>query len=148
MKEEVAKLAEEIRQLTIQYREEVPGGRRAWPEAIKSRVSQLCGLGLTAKEISHLTHLSYFTILGWVSDDPQYRKWKRKSKVIADGHFVPVEVRASRKLISTVTVPNQEVYSQIATVTVTLPGGVRIEGVTAEFLRSWLGQLAEMGPKP
>lgn len=145
MEKQATPVLEEIRQLIEQYRREVPGGRRAWPESIKTRIGQLCVLGMSAKEISEQTELSYYTILGWVPESYRRRYRSRRPQAAgSDGHFAPVAIRG-RPSVAMVTLakgsncPAPEVTSN-ATVTVTLPDGIRIEGVTPEFLRLWLGR--------
>jgi hypothetical protein len=136
---------EEIRQLMAQYCREVPGGRRAWPGSIKVRVVKLFGLGLPLAEISKRSELSYHTILNWVPQERrrQYRARQRK-ETGPNGHFAPVAIRESRE-IATVTVTKgtkvlPPIKAENVTVTVILPNGIRIEGVTPDFLRSWIGQ--------
>ena len=147
MEKQATVVLEEIRQLIIQYRREVPSGRRAWPESIKSRVAKLCVLGMTPKKISDHTELSYNTILGWVPEE-QRRRYRTRQPTPADApspHFAPVAIR-EKSAIATVTVAKSP--SRLAlrpsgangTVTVTLPDGIRIEGVTPEFLHCWLGR--------
>jgi hypothetical protein len=109
----------EIAQIMEQYRKEVPGGRRAWPESIKSRVIRLRGAGLRCAEISRRTGLPYYTVLEW-----------RKSATA----FVELPVVKEKK-VGTVTVPS------LGTVTVFLPSGVRIDGVGAELLKALLPAL-------
>jgi hypothetical protein len=144
---------EEIRQLITQYRNEVPGRRRAWPESIKIRVARLSEFGLTPKEISSHSQLSYYTVLGWVPAEHRRRYRSRRHQVDGNGTFSPVQIRAERA-IATVTVAKSSgrlgrsagppfcgrAPAIIATVTVTLPSGIRIDGVTPQFLQSWLGQ--------
>jgi transposase-like protein len=136
---------EEIRQLISQYCREVPGGRRAWPESIKIRVVKLFALGVPLAEISKRSELSYHTILNWVPQEQRHRYRARQRKATGpNGHFTPVTIQESQA-IATVTVAKgpknlAPIKAENATVTVTLLNGIRIEGVTAEFLRSWIGQ--------
>lgn len=136
----------EIRQLTSQYRQEIPGGRKAWPEAIKSRVRLLGGLGLRAPAIAQAADISYYTVLGWLRAECRHPHKRRKTvDQQSAGHFMPVRVQSSAKGVSTVTVTNREAMASkrstpTATVTVTLPNGLRVDGVTVEFLNSWLGR--------
>jgi hypothetical protein len=140
-------LLEEIQQVISQYRREVPGRRRAWPESVKNRVVQLCALGVEPKRVAKMTSLSYYTILSWIPDSHRrrYRPRQASEKSEARAHFAPVSIRQQLPDIASVTVAmNSTVItptiSTNATVTVTLPDGIRIEGVSAEFLRSWLGK--------
>jgi hypothetical protein len=136
---------DEIRQLITQYSREVPGGRRAWPESIKVRVVKLSALGVSLPEISKRSELSYYTIVNWVPQEQRRQYRARQRKITGpDGHFAPVAIRDGQA-IATVTVTNDSktivpISAPNATVTVTLPDGVRIEGVTSEFLKAWLGR--------
>jgi hypothetical protein len=147
MEKQATVVLEEIRQLITQYRREVPSGRRAWPESIKARVAKLCVLGMTPKKISDYTELSYYTILGWVPEE-QRRRYRTRQPTPADEpspHFAPVAIR-DKSAIATVTVAKSSSGLALrpsasnVTVTVTLPDGIRIEGVTPEFLQCWLGR--------
>ncbi len=60
-----AELLDEISQLLDQYRREVPGRRRAWPESIKQRALELHPLGLNFTQIAKRTGLPYYTLLKW-----------------------------------------------------------------------------------
>lgn len=55
----------EITEITKQYKEEVPSGRRAWPKAIIGRVAELRAQGISAKKIAEITGLPYSTIFMW-----------------------------------------------------------------------------------
>lgn len=77
-------LFDEINQLTVQYKDEVPGKRRAWPESIKSRIAELRSLGFTYLEIARKTGMSIATL----------HSWKVPSK--KTGKFVPMKVVSSR----------------------------------------------------
>lgn len=124
----------EVSQIIAQYQQEVPGRRRAWPESIKNRVLELQRLGLERKDIAKRTGISYYTIFNWgVAKAPR---------------FEPVAVVPSRRALpkaATVTVTprrhHHRVRPTLATVTVTMPGGIRIEGVTVEILLKVLPQL-------
>lgn len=133
-------LLAEISQLFEQYRQEVPGRRRAWPESIRRRVLELRQLGLNFTQIAKQTGLPYYTLLSW----------RRESKA---GHFEPVNVvstEARSKQVATVTVATSgkevataaaEFPSKSATVTVSLGSGIRVEGVTLPFLMELLAEL-------
>lgn len=58
-------LVAEIRQVTLQYEQEVPGKRRRWPESIRSRVLALGRLGVTPTKIAGLTNISRATVFLW-----------------------------------------------------------------------------------
>lgn len=61
----VEALLREIAEITNQYKEEVPSGRRAWPKAIIGRVAELRAQGISAKKIAEATGLPYSTIFMW-----------------------------------------------------------------------------------
>lgn len=58
-------LLEEILQITSQYKDEVPGKRKAWPKAIKERVRELNELGMNVKAICERAGQPYYTVLSW-----------------------------------------------------------------------------------
>lgn len=129
-----SEIISEIKQLHEQYRQEVPGRRRPWPESIKRRALELCALGVNCTQVSKETGLPYFTVL----------KWKREK----GAGFSMVKVVAKRKPeVATVTVAKSATEAvlpaAVATVTVAMPGGVRIEGVSFEFLERLLPLLGE-----
>ena len=104
-------LLKDIREMTAQYRAEVPGGRKAWPKSIKDRVMELSRMGMRTTAIADATGLTYFTIHGW-------------KKSGAGFHALAVAKPA------TVTVPIKT--QPTATVTVTTGNGLRIEGISFE----------------
>jgi len=116
----VEQIVSEITEIMDQYRREVPSGRRAWPESIKSRVLSLRRAGVRCAEISRRTGLPYYTVL----------EWRR-----GQSGFVELPVVVEAKKVSTVTVPT------LGTITVVLPSGVRIEGMCVEVLKAILPSL-------
>lgn len=132
-------LLDEVRQIISQYRQEVPGRRRAWPESIKKRVLELELMGLERKEISKRTGISYYTIFNWGAAS----KKERFEKVAV--------VQARRVLPKTATVtvarhrPAHLPGPAFGTVTVTMPSGIRIEGVSADVLKELLPSLVGGG---
>jgi hypothetical protein len=149
MENQTRQILEEVQQMISQYREEVPGARHTWPASIKTRILKLNGLGLTPKEISAASGLSYFTVVNWIPKEDRRRYRTGKQKTEQEGQFAQVAIRTPPPAIATVTVakrlkqlPAQTVSGsdlvKTATVTVTLPSGIRIDGVTPDFLSSWL----------
>ena len=63
-------LVAEIRQISVQYEQEVPGRRRRWPESVRCRVLALGRLGVSPTKISELTAISRATIFLWCSKLP------------------------------------------------------------------------------
>ncbi len=144
MNDESQQVLDELQQLINQYRQEVPGGRHAWPESIKSRVVKLNALGVNLNEVAERCSISYFTIRNWIPE-PERRRRLRKNRTEhtqAPAHFAPVAIRKSRSIATVTMTADRQLPIpkpiQVATVTVTLPGGIRLEGVTPEFLSSWL----------
>jgi hypothetical protein len=137
-------LLEELRQIVAQYQAEIPGGRKAWPNAIKHRVARLKELGLSFKAISDQTGLPYFTVLGWrdyaakANDAGQFRQ------VSPDAAFTAATVavatlskdlpaaqgRVSRNAPEPAALPPSAAVTTTATVTVTTPEGFRVEGLS------------------
>lgn len=132
-----AELLDEVSQLLTQYRQEVPGGRRAWPESIKHRVLELHRLGLNYSEIARRTGIPYFTVL----------RWRDEKKVPSFEALAIVATKPALPKAVTVTVPkprsNLRKSSTLATVTVAMPGGIRLEGVSFEFLLRLLPRLKD-----
>lgn len=97
-----------------------------WPESIKQRVLELRRLGLNYSEISRRTQVPYFTVL----------KWRDEKKAPSFEPLAVVPSRSNLLKAVTVTVPRSRPRPQplLATVTVAMPGGIRIEGVDIEFL--------------
>lgn len=129
-------LLDEVNQLLTQYRQEVPGGRRAWPESIKARVLELRRLGLNYSEIAKRTGVPYFTVL----------RWRDEKKAPSFEPLAVVPSRASLPKVVTVTVPKSRSprsRPSLATVTVAVPGGIRIEGVSLDFLLRLLPRLKD-----
>jgi hypothetical protein len=137
-------LLDEIGQLYEQYCKEVPGRRRPWPESLKSRVLELRGLGLNGRRIAERTKLPYHTVARWVRESKS-SSFKLMKVAAPDTTVAPratgvstVTQRARSRKVATVTDATSE---PSATVTMTLPSGVRIEGVSLEFLLSLLPKL-------
>ena len=139
MMDRKAELFEEVSQLLTQYRQEVPGTRKAWPESIKSRVIDLRRSGLSFSEISRRTGIPYYTVLCW--RDKKRSGFERVSIVAASKTAtVTVPIRPTRR--ASKISDEREVT---ATVTVAIPGGIRIEGVSVEFLKALLPNLTGGG---
>lgn len=146
---EEAQILEEIRQIKSQFATEVHRSRHAWPESLKKRTVLLHGLGLKAKDISQRTGISYFTLMNWLPRCRDRGKVLRSRGELQKGEFKALAVRENPKT-ATVTVAHENEQPVDGhhprnpgrlplTVTVTLPGGARIDGVTPEFLTAWLG---------
>ena len=129
--EAAEKLFEEIRQIKVQYKAEVSGGRKQWPRAIKSRVMQLSDMGVRMRRIAEQTGVSYHTVSAWRSQQAGKNKF----------HQLPVVVetrnKPGRPKNATVTVTKKskilDQKQKLVTVTVTTPEGfvVQIDSLEA-----------------
>jgi hypothetical protein len=135
-------LLEEIRQIVAQYQAEVPGGRKAWPNAIKQRVARLKELGLSFKAISDQTGLPYFTVLGWRGSVQKTSAAGKFHQVSPDGAYTAATV-AVATLSEGPVAPRARVAvaTGTATVAVATPSGFRIEGLSLAQAIDVLGQL-------
>ena len=104
-------LLREITEITKQYKEEVPSGRRAWPKAIINRVAELRAQGISAKKIAELTGLPYSTVFMWGRRRGKFRELKALSAPGSDA----LTVRSAN-----------------FTMIVVSAKGLRIEGLTFE----------------
>jgi len=137
-------LLEEIRQIVAQYQAEVPGGRKAWPNAIKQRVARLKELGLSYKAISDHTGLPYFTVLGW-------RGSGQKAGAVGKFHQVTPDAAYAAATVAVATFSegpgaaaariSRAATTETATVAVATPNGFRIEGLSLAQAIDLLGQL-------
>ena len=106
-------LLKDIREITAQYRVEVPDGHKAWPKSIKARTEELLRLGMSATQISRDTGIAYYTV----------HNWKRRA-----GAFRALEIAAAKSAPPQLTVKALPPLF----VTITMPSGLRIEGVPIE----------------
>lgn len=137
MADRSAELVDEISQLVSQYRREVPGPHRAWPESLRSRVIELHELGFNFSEISRKTGLPYYTILKWRDE-------------FTPRAFRMLRVAEKKKVASVaVTDPAAKVGSVAEASTtgavVVLPSGARIEGLGLEELKAVIPLLTVVG---
>lgn len=119
-------LCSEVEQMLSQYRQEVPGRRRAWPKSIQNAVRELHGLGLNWSEISKQTKIPYYTVLQWRISKPKASFNELK--------IIPSPNRPN--LLS-----SKSVSVNVGTVTVTTSNGVCIEGLAFESLLLLLPRL-------
>lgn len=127
MKNNASEKFVEIKQLIDQFRQETRGDIRSWPDTIKSRVIQLYHCGLSAKEISLQSGISRFTISKWRQGITSSEKKVVKKSDQNTAQFNAVKIRDD----------------QSRTMSITLPNGMRIDGVTTEFLLFWLERSVE-----
>lgn len=117
--EAAEKLIVEIKQLQEQYNYEVGSRGKPWPKSIRDRVFELIEMGFSMKSVSDDTGIPYYSILNW------RHRGREKSKV---QQFQELAIRP----VLTGAVAATEcsaVFQKTATVTVTTPGGYRIEAV-------------------
>lgn len=127
-----AMLIDEIKQISSQYHAEVGRGRKAWPQSIKDRVTELLKDGMKAPEVAAATGIAYFTVLRW---RPEGSRGAPRGRYASKFKELPVVVA---KNIGTVTGP-QNLNQKVVTVTVTTPKGYQIKGtvdVVVEVLKS------------
>ena len=116
-------LIEEIKQIIFQYRDEVERERKPWPKAIKDRVAELFGSGLSAPEISRATGLAYHTVLKW--RPATIKRGAPRGRHVAD--FKEVAVVPVKKNEIAIKPTSESTPEFRGTVTVTTPKGFRIE---------------------
>jgi hypothetical protein len=132
----------EISQILEQYRKEVPGKRRAFPESVKSRVLSLQEQGLKCAEISRRSGLPYYTVIRWKirKQSPSFEVMR---VVSGDGKPRLVQsdsvTKSHRRKVNPISKSKE-----LATVTIAMPGGVRIEGVSLKFLEALLPRFREV----
>lgn len=119
MEEKATELLRELVEICAQYKQEVPGRRRAWPESVKKRVLALRGLGVNSHQIAKSLPIPYMTLVSWHRER---------------SGFLPVKV-VSAKPPTTVTVGSRRRERgrprATTTVTVVLTCGIRVEGLDA-----------------
>lgn len=116
-------LIDEIKQIIVQYREEVERDRKPWPKAIKDRVAELLTSGMTAPEICRATGLAYHTVLKWRPSSIK-RGAPRGIHVSKFKEVAVVPVRVPQIPTEPSTPRVREIKG---TVTVTTPSGFKIE---------------------
>lgn len=124
--DETTEVLGEISELLAQYRAEVPGKRRTWPESIKSRVIRLRSRGLNFTQISRQTGIPYFTVLAW----------REKKK---PGFELVNVVSGKSSKMATVTESARQLL--VGTVTVTTFKGTKIEGISESALFDFVTRL-------
>lgn len=138
MTNEQRQILDELQQVCDQYRREMPGKRKPWPESIRERILQLRDLGLSFHTISVETGIPAMTLYSW-GPDGKTRKRKRPG-----GAFLPVKI-AQVAPPTTLTVKHdirpaeEERRGSLGTVTIVLTTGIRVEGLdvaaAADLLR-------------
>ena len=128
-------IADEILQITSQYQAEVPNERRSWPRSIRNRALELRNAGWKTHRISKRTGIPRVTLYAW------YRRAKAKAahqqRIDSPPGFIPVAVSSMVKQCSTVKQSTTVKQGVIAL----LPGDIRVEGATPEFLAEFVKRL-------
>lgn len=126
-------IVDELRQLCVQYQNEVPSRRRTWPRSIKERVLQLLQLELSCEEVAGLTGIPAPTIYSW----------KPRTENPEPG-FLPVQVVAEKILPERrpAAPRKRERKRTTPTIIVIAPNGTRFEGLD---LKSALAVARETG---
>jgi len=120
-------LADEIRQIAQQYQKEVSTKRRAWPLSIKERVIELRQLGLSRREVFKMTGIPEPTVWIWT-------KGQKRESIKEGSRFVPVKVTSTVKSL-TVRSDIEPISPAIEqSLTVELPGGLRVLGMSIDTL--------------
>ena len=145
MESRIEQLKEEITSILEQYRAEVSGRRKPWPNAIKKRVLELTQLGVPQIQLVHLTGISYMTILEWrksagMKISRKNRKKKFHALTVKAGSPTVVDKSSPKTVLpQTVlgqgqpqavlpqTVVGSASESKIGTVVITTPEGLRVE---------------------
>ncbi|MCB9083604.1 MAG: hypothetical protein H6624_04635 [Bdellovibrionaceae bacterium] len=116
-------LISEIQQIIIQYKQEVTGGRKAWPKAVKDRVKKLWKLGYSSHELSKIIGVPYVTLNAWEKAAP--------------GRFKPVKIRDQKAVpTAALTVKSSTVEPlTVEGLTVVTPQGYQIKGLSFSQVR-------------
>jgi len=124
-------LVEAIRQISSQYKIEVPGKRRAWPKSLRARVMELVELGMDRKSVSRETDIPYFTVLKWSKERPENLSGEFREIELGRSLEKSIATETAAAVTVTTAFPRQmENFSNtVATVTVTTARGLRIEGL-------------------
>jgi transposase-like protein len=134
--DEVSEILSQICQIKAQYNIEVPGSRRRWPKSVRERVVRLRELKLTIKEIADQTGISAHSIVHWGNGRKFSKIAARPEKDL--GHFKAVQViDVPSSAVPQLAEPQYFAQSgdhKSATVTVTLPHGISLEGASAQFV--------------
>ena len=122
-------LLDDLKQIYTQYQKEVPSKRKPWPESIRDRVSQLQQQGVSCRQISDETGIPTWTIYGWA---------KKRSK---KNSFLPVKVITKNESLVTTPRVKPVTVTKLVTVTIVMPSGIRVEGLSANLAMEMVKKL-------
>ena len=135
MQKRAIDLVEEISQIFQQYKLEVPGEHRPWPQAIKERVFELHSHGVPITRISKLTGIAKQTLYGWSSERKAlgFREVKvlTSPTVSSPTAITPVVSKKAKFLKKT---SSSEKFRKPPIATIVTAAGFKIEGVEMEAL--------------
>jgi hypothetical protein len=118
------RIADEVRQIAEQYRQEVSASRGAWPKSIRQRVCELKAMGVSGKELSELTGVSQPVISNWT----RLRGAPKKAP-----SFIPVSVNSTEKSLTEKSVVQLNKRSS-GLLEVELPGGILVRNIDLNTL--------------
>ena len=156
-----SKICEEIRDLYQQFKIEVPKQKAPWPESIRSRVLKLWELGLSSHQIGTESGVPVMTLYSWRQ---RIRRDEKKSgfrqitlsrrnrrttfQINEDARKNAISSHRSSKLelsqfeTKTTTGAKESTATSPVVVSITLPNGIRIDGVPAGCLSNLIGELS------
>lgn len=145
---QASELLQEVKDLYDQYQKEVPGKRRQWPESIRTRILTLWSLGVKTHQIGQDTHIPIQTLYSWrqkikeqepsggFSGVPVVTQKRRTKFQIQED-----ERRKSSLQLSQLKASPTTDSKQASLITIALPNGIKIEGVSIEHLAEVLYQV-------
>jgi len=111
----------ELKQICEQYKAEVPGRHRAWPESVKNRVQLLRQAGVSYPKIAKVSAISLPTLYKWAQDERA-----KKAPIPPEFHQLPVVLSHTEA----VTKPAKEKsFKKATTITVIAPSGLKVMGL-------------------
>jgi hypothetical protein len=127
-----AQVLEELQQICAQYELEVPTLRRAWPKSVKERVAHLRQQRVPFPDISDATKIPLNTLYAWSVKE----KKREVARETAEGsRFLQVTVnpQVPSRTEAPITRKRRKYRTKnTSTVTVVMPSGVRLEGLSVE----------------
>ena len=161
MKPEISQLLDELRQVCAQYAKEVPKKRRPWPESVRTRVCRLRFLGVSNTRIAQETGIPVMTLYTWKMPSQEKARTLPAPDEAGTGKLVPVRVvhrrsglmpldkgRPRRELaLPKRSTPTTVTVKGWQALTVILPSGLRVEGLSFEQAMAAVKGLTPAGRK-